>query len=331
MSASKPRAFLTSLGTDGVRHTSHLEEDGNMSDVRPPFKIHRPLRRPCQRPPLTLCSPALLSQGSFFEHLTGVEEDLASWDCHPDIVLAGLYHSIYGTESFQAFSLPLADPEGSGNRQQVRELIGERAELLAFVNCTMERNSLDEAVIAYHAADPAAHTNRLNAADATVQRVHRIRTRAGTPGDAVCHDPATGTRRAEIPAEFVSGCLQFSPSFPPVFLQFSSSCPPLDLALLHFSFTWQALSEQEMLDLTTLHLCDWLQQVVASNAEHTFERAMSYSQRGVPGYWLIPPHGYAGIRQEAFRAMAEVLGGSAMASYEQKQYCELQYKCQLSI
>ena len=78
------------------------------------------------------------------------------------------------------------------------------------------------------------------------------------------------------------------------------------------------LSEAELLDLVTVHLADWLQQVVASNAEHSTERKMAYSQNDTPGYWLIPPHGYAGIRQDAFRTMAEVLGGAAMASYEQK-------------
>ena len=244
-----PRAFLESLGTDGVRHTSHLQEDGTMSD------------------------------GSFLEHLTGVEEDLAAWSCAPEVCLAGLFHSIYGTESFQAFSLPL-DPDGA-NRERVRELIGSRAEYLAFINCTMERNSLDEAIMAYRAADPSGRTGLLHA-DVTGPREHVIRTRTGQPGDAVTHDPQTGGRLSSIPAQFV-------------------------------------LSEQELLDLVALHLCDWLQQVIASNAEHTEERKMAYSQHGKPGYWLIPPHGYAGIRQEAFRTMAEVLGGAAMAGYEQKQ------------
>jgi hypothetical protein len=31
---ASPRAFLESLGTDSVRHTSHVEEDGAMTDVR---------------------------------------------------------------------------------------------------------------------------------------------------------------------------------------------------------------------------------------------------------------------------------------------------------
>eukprot|EP01045_Picozoa_sp_COSAG04_P009858 COSAG04_NODE_586_length_12338_cov_16.547839_9_plen_408_part_00 len=198
-----------------------------------------------------------------------------AWGSDADVALAGLYHSIYGTESFQAYCLPL-DAEGA-NRQRVREMIGERAEFLAFVNCTMERNSLDEAIAAY-AANPGRRRGLLNTADATGPRVHTIRTRPGRPSDAVTHDPATGGRRAGIPEQFL-------------------------------------LSEQELLDLTTLHLSDWLQQVVGSNAEHTQEKKMSYS----PGYWLIPPHGYAGVREESFRTMAEVLGGAAMESWEAKQ------------
>jgi hypothetical protein len=182
-------------------------------------------------------------------------------------------------QSFQAFSLPL----GAEDRQRVRELIGSRAEFLAFVNCTMERNSLDEAIAAYRAADPERHQGLLNtSAAADDEKVHTIRTRTGRPGDAVCYDPDTGGRRAEIPAEF-------------------------------------ALSEQQLLDLTTLHLADWLQQVVSSNAETSTEKKMSYSQGGMPGYWLIPPHGYAGIRTEAFRTMATVLGGAAGRDWERKQ------------
>lgn len=242
------REFLISLGTDGVRHTSHLGSDGSITD------------------------------GSFLEHLMGVETDLVAWSCSEDICLGGLFHSIYGTESFQAFSMPL-DPDGV-NRRRVRDLIGARAEKLAYINCTMERNSLDETVMAFHAAHRPGRAGLLNT-HATGGREHIVRTRAGTPGDAVTHDPLTGGRLASIPAQFV-------------------------------------LTEQELLDLVTIHLADWLQQVVSANAEHTAERKMAYSQNGKPGYWLIPPHGYAGIRQDAFHTMANVLGGAAMASYEQK-------------
>ncbi len=73
----------------------------------------------------------------FLAQLIGVHRDLESWGCNRDVCRAGMFHSIYGTERFQKFSLPLE------SRQQVRQLIGERAERLAFVNCVMDRSSFD--------------------------------------------------------------------------------------------------------------------------------------------------------------------------------------------
>src|SRR5215470_384735 len=51
-----------------------------------------------------------------------------------------MFHSIYGTELFQRFALPLE------RRPDVRALIGERAERLAYLNCVMDRASFDESV-----------------------------------------------------------------------------------------------------------------------------------------------------------------------------------------
>ena len=51
-----------------------------------------------------------------------------------------MFHSIYGTEKFQGFTLPLE------RRQEVRDLIGDRAEYLAYLNCAMDRASFDRAV-----------------------------------------------------------------------------------------------------------------------------------------------------------------------------------------
>jgi hypothetical protein len=48
-----------------------------------------------------------------------------------------MFHSIYGTERFQGFTLPLE------RRPEVRTLIGARAETLAYVNCAMDRASFD--------------------------------------------------------------------------------------------------------------------------------------------------------------------------------------------
>lgn len=76
----------------------------------------------------------------FLSHLIGVYRDLKDWGAEEHVYLAGLFHSIYGTEMFQGFALPLSE------RSVIRELIGERAERLAYVNCALTRESLDASV-----------------------------------------------------------------------------------------------------------------------------------------------------------------------------------------
>ena len=73
----------------------------------------------------------------FLAHLIAVYRDLESWGCEEAVCLGGMFHSIYGTEQFQRFSLPLE------RRGEVRELIGERAERLAYLNSAMDRASFD--------------------------------------------------------------------------------------------------------------------------------------------------------------------------------------------
>lgn len=73
----------------------------------------------------------------FLAHLVAVHRDLESWGCSQDVCRAGLFHSIYGTELFRRWSLPL------DRRDDVRAVIGERAERLAYVNCMMDRSSYD--------------------------------------------------------------------------------------------------------------------------------------------------------------------------------------------
>jgi hypothetical protein len=76
----------------------------------------------------------------FLSHLIGVYRDLRAWGCPEHVGLAGLFHSIYGTEAFQGFALPLE------KREEVRTLIGERAERLAYLNCALTRKTLDASV-----------------------------------------------------------------------------------------------------------------------------------------------------------------------------------------
>ncbi|MDZ4686294.1 MAG: hypothetical protein SH850_14595 [Planctomycetaceae bacterium] len=76
----------------------------------------------------------------FLTHLIGVYRDLEIWGCDVDVCRAGLFHSIYGTELFQKFCLPL------DRRSEVQQLIGAGAERLAFVNCVMDRSSFDRLI-----------------------------------------------------------------------------------------------------------------------------------------------------------------------------------------
>ena len=78
--------------------------------------------------------------GDFLHHLCAVHDLLAEHGADAELAAAGMFHSIYGTERFQGFSLPL------DQRGRVRALIGERAERIAWVNCVMDRASFDNAV-----------------------------------------------------------------------------------------------------------------------------------------------------------------------------------------
>ena len=62
---------------------------------------------------------------------------LKAWGAGDDVCDAGLFHSIYGTEGFQGFCLPYE------RRDDVRALIGTRAERLVYVFCVVDRLSVD--------------------------------------------------------------------------------------------------------------------------------------------------------------------------------------------
>jgi hypothetical protein len=80
------------------------------------------------------------TQKSYLAHLVGLYRLMEAQGCTEEVCRAGMFHSIYGTQKFQGFKLPLE------RRAEVRELIGERAERLAYLNCAMYRPSFDEAV-----------------------------------------------------------------------------------------------------------------------------------------------------------------------------------------
>ena len=110
---------------------------------------------------------------SFDAHLRGVQAVLRYWqlqqaqhDEQDDEIVssldylsrAGLFHSIYGTEGFQGFALPLSE------RPVIQELIGEKAEYLAFLFCMVDRLTLDETVLAWqpHSNNNATHVKTTN-------------------------------------------------------------------------------------------------------------------------------------------------------------------------
>ena len=76
--------------------------------------------------------------GKFDAHLLGVRRIMMSWvPDDPALADAGLFHSVYGTEGFQGFTLPYE------RRDDVRALIGERAERLVWIFCVVDRLSVD--------------------------------------------------------------------------------------------------------------------------------------------------------------------------------------------
>ena len=80
------------------------------------------------------------SERTYLAHAIGVHNDMKRWGCDEELCRAGVFHSIYGTELFQRFTLPL------DRRGDVRDLIGERAEWFAYLNCAMNREQFDRTV-----------------------------------------------------------------------------------------------------------------------------------------------------------------------------------------
>ncbi|KAL3161203.1 hypothetical protein ABBQ38_009572 [Trebouxia sp. C0009 RCD-2024] len=73
----------------------------------------------------------------FLEHLSGVQEVLRSWDEPEYVCNTGLFHSVYGTELFQDYSVSF------DRRPDIQALIGDQAEFLVHTFCVMDLASLD--------------------------------------------------------------------------------------------------------------------------------------------------------------------------------------------
>lgn len=84
---------------------------------------------------------------AFDVHLKGVQAILRYWNAPDHLTNAGLFHSLYGTEGFQGFALPLSE------RSAIQSLIGERSERLCWIFCMVDRKSVDDTVFAWSESD----------------------------------------------------------------------------------------------------------------------------------------------------------------------------------
>jgi len=73
------------------------------------------------------------SNRCLLDHLTGTYDLLIQWDNPEDVCVAGLFHSIYGVETQQS------KPDRFDLRESVRSVIGESAEQLVYLFCSLER------------------------------------------------------------------------------------------------------------------------------------------------------------------------------------------------
>lgn len=77
------------------------------------------------------------SRRSLLDHLLGTRALLAAWGARRPVCDAGLFHSVYSTEAFEAAAVSL------DRRGEVCGLIGDEAERLAWLFGVMERESFD--------------------------------------------------------------------------------------------------------------------------------------------------------------------------------------------
>ncbi|KAJ1432212.1 hypothetical protein B484DRAFT_447980 [Ochromonadaceae sp. CCMP2298] len=89
---------------------------------------------------------------TFDEHLLGVQAILRRWGADEAVADAGLFHSIYGTEGFQGFKLPLS------SRLHMQGLLGARAERLAWIFCMVDRSTVDASLYASYGTGDSAYT-----------------------------------------------------------------------------------------------------------------------------------------------------------------------------
>ncbi len=103
------------------------------------------------------------TEKTYLGHLVNLYRLMEARGCTEELCRAGMFHSIYGTEKFQGFKLPLE------RRDEVRTLIGGRAERLAYLNCAVDRATFDRA--AAQAEGPFAIRDRLTGEEVVLSQV----------------------------------------------------------------------------------------------------------------------------------------------------------------
>lgn len=98
--------------------------------------------------------------GTFRHHLVGVARSLALWNQPKDIRLLGLLHSVYGN----AF-VDLVKFDASSERENLKALVGEGAEHLVYLFCTMSRTQFVQKLLAGELAADGSLTLEKNGAE----------------------------------------------------------------------------------------------------------------------------------------------------------------------
>jgi len=75
------------------------------------------------------------SKRTLIEHLAGTHDLLRQWGNDDAVCCAGLFHSVYGTRVFAAQCADFS------RRDEIRAVIGERAEALAYLFCVADRDT----------------------------------------------------------------------------------------------------------------------------------------------------------------------------------------------
>lgn len=78
------------------------------------------------------------SRRTLLDHLQGTHDLLVEWKNEPDICVAGLFHSVYGTYVFDKQSADMS------MREQIRDVIGPNAERLVHLFCVTDRRCFYE-------------------------------------------------------------------------------------------------------------------------------------------------------------------------------------------